>query len=357
MKGQETLSITATTDRFTLWRQILGIARCAPSPHNVQPWRVNLISDDEAELFIDGARTLPKEDHTGAFLLSAMGMFMEAIDLLAAPHEMCLEARMYHSAEWYAEQISRENHTAFIHFAHLRLVPSPHASSPYPPALFLTRRTSRISLQPTPVPESAISALVKLAADWGHRYTHITSATDIEQILDHNIEAVFTDMNAPPYHDEITAWFRFTDRSAKAHKDGLDWRCMNLSRAEFWLSARTPKLLLFPPTRFLLKRRYRKQLGVVPSVGILSGDFFNVENAVHSGRFLLRFWLEVAQLGLYLHPYGNLVTNPEAAAWLEQKTSVPKAWLVFKLGYSDEPALSYRRSLKDILITATDKIL
>jgi hypothetical protein len=346
-----------SADRFPLWQEILGTARYAPSPHNVQPWRVSLISDDEAELFIDGARTLPNEDHTGSFLLSAMGMFLEAISLLAAPHEMSLEVRIPHSAEWYAEQISRRDHTALIRFASLRLVPSAHTSSPYPPSLFLTRRTSRISLQPAPVPESSITALAQLAATWGHQYTHITAGTDIEQILEQNIRAVFNDMNVAPYHDEITSWFRFTDRSAKAHKDGLDWRCMNLSKAEFWLSARTPKLLLFPPTRLLLKRRYRKQLGVVPSVGILSGDFFHIENAVHSGRFLLRFWMEVARLGLYLHPYGNLVTNPQASAWLEQKTGVSKIWLVFKLGFSDEPPLSYRRSVDDILISATDKTL
>jgi hypothetical protein len=41
----------------------------------------------------------------------------------------------------------------------------------------------------------------------------------------------------------------------------------------------------------LFKRRYRKQLGNVLAIGILSGDFFLVENAVESGRFLLRFGL------------------------------------------------------------------
>jgi nitroreductase len=58
------------------WREILEVARRAPSPHNVQPWRVKLVSREDAELFIDGQRTLPKEDLTGSFLLSAMGMFL-----------------------------------------------------------------------------------------------------------------------------------------------------------------------------------------------------------------------------------------------------------------------------------------
>jgi hypothetical protein len=160
-------------------------------------------------------------------------------------------------------------------------------------------------------------------------------------------------MNVPAYHDEIVEWFRFTDRSASRHRDGLDWRCMNLSRVEFWISARMSSLLLFSPARFFLKRRYRGQLGNVPALGILSGDFFLAENAVESGRFLLRFWLEVTRLGLYLHPYGNMVTNPQACAWLENRIGVTKPWLVFKLGYSDAPPKSFRRSLADVLISTT----
>jgi hypothetical protein len=114
------------------------------------------------------------------------------------------------------------------------------------------------------------------------------------------------------------------------------------------------KILLFGPTRFFFKRRYRSQLGQVPAIGILSGDFFNPAHAIDSGRFLLRFWLELTSLGLYPHPYGNLVTNPSAAEWLETRTGVPKAWLVFKIGHSDVPPPSQRRLLDDILVPTTE---
>ena len=335
---------------FATWRRILEVARSAPSPHNVQPWRVRLLSDDEAELFIDGTRTLPNEDHTGSFLLSAMGMFLEAIELVAAQDEMRVEAVIPESATWYAEWIGDRNNKGLILFARLQLIAAPDVSLQVDPALLLARQTSRINLRPAPVPEVAVATLAQLAVDWGHRYTHIEDTLLIEEMLAQNIRAVFADMNVAAYHDEITEWFRFTDRSAEEHKDGLDWRCMNLSRLEFWMSARMAKVLLFPPTAALLKRRYRRQLGNVPAVGILSGDFFNVESAVQSGRFLLRFWLEVTRLGLYLHPYGNMVTNEGAAAWLEGKTGVPKAWLVFKLGFSDAPPRSFRRSVDEIFV-------
>jgi nitroreductase len=332
------------------WREILEVARRAPSPHNVQPWRVKLVSREDAELFIDGQRTLPKEDLTGSFLLSAMGMFLEAVDLLAAALGLRLEFALHESPAWFAARACGEHTPEPIPFAHMRLVASPGRQIEYTAETFLKRRTCRISLHPAPVPEEASAALAALAVRHGQRYRQVSGPEQIERILERNIDAVFHDLNATDYHDEITSWFRFTDAAARAHRDGLDWRCMNVARAEFWLSARLPWLLLFGPARTLLERRYRRQLGTVPAIGLLSGKFFIAENAIESGRFLMRFWLETARLGLYLHPYGNLVTNPEAAAWLRREVKLDDIWLVFKIGYADEPPESYRRPLEAILI-------
>jgi nitroreductase len=342
--------MAADEPSLDVWRDILGIARHAPSPHNVQPWRVRLVSGSEAELFIDGQRTLPKEDYTGSFLLSAMGMFLEAIDLLAAPHQRRLEYELRQTPAWFAEKARGEHTADLIPFAHLRLVAAGSRPIECSTETFLRRRTCRIPLHPTPVPADPATSLSGLAQRHGHVYLQMTDAAQIERVLARNIDAVFHDLNVASYHDEIAEWFRFTDRASRQHRDGLDFRCMNVSRSEFWLSARLSRLLLFPPTRAWLGRRYRRQLGTVPTIGILSGSFFVAENAVDSGRFLLRFWLEATRLGLYLHPYGNLVTNPDAAAWFQREVDLEDIWLVFKIGYADEPPESYRRALDAILV-------
>jgi hypothetical protein len=317
---------------------------------------VRILSAVEAELFIDGTRTLPNEDLTGSFLLSTMGMFLEALDLAAADAGQRLAVDLPSTAAWYVQRICDKNFKGLTRFARLRLVPDANAVPLYAPSLLQVRRTSRLSLRPDTVPQECVDALSQLADAHGHRYTHFNRPNDIEAILAQNILAVFHDMNVPAYHDEIVGWFRFTDRASSRHRDGLDWRCMNLSRFEFWLTARLPQLFLFPPTRVFLKRSYRTQLGTVPAIGMLSGDFFDPERAIDSGRLLLRFWLEITRMGLYLHPYGNLVTNPQAQAWLRDRTGVTKPWLVFKLGYSDAPPKSYRRNLADVLISKTSEL-
>ena len=125
---------------------------------------------------------------------------------------------------------------------------------------------------------------------------------------------------------------------------------MNTSRSAFWLSARLPQLLRMPVTSSILAKVYRSQLGKVPTIGILSGEFWEPESAFTTGRFLMQFWLETAKHDLYIHPYGNMVTNKRASAWLFEETKIPDIWLIFKIGYSDVPPKSYRRSVEEILL-------
>jgi len=64
----------------------------------------------------------------------------------------------------------------------------------------------------------------------------------------------------------------------------------------------------------------------------------------------MHFWLELSKRNLYLHPYGNLVTNKSAAEWARNVIGVPEIWLIFKIGFSDVPPKSYRRSVEEVLV-------
>jgi len=336
---------------MSVWATLLETAIHSPSPHNVQPWRIRIKNDREADLLIDSARTLPKEDPTGSFIILTMGMFIEALALLATERQYRLDYELSHEPEWYADAILQAPEQVFLPFARLRLTPDEASTSlGFDPATFLKRRTSRISLTQQRVPDLAAKALQDLAAEWNQRYEQITDAATIEWMLEQNTRALFHDLNSPDYHDEITSWFRFTDRSSRKHRDGLDYRCMNTSRLTYWLTARFPKMMLIPGLRPLLARKYRTQTGAVPTIGMLAGDFWQPASAIKTGRFLMRFWLETARQNLYIHPYGNLVTNNEAAKAMLAKTNIPDIWLVFKIGYSDEPPKSYRRSVQEILL-------
>ncbi len=335
---------------MSVWRTLLETARYSPSPHNVQPWRLRVLSDDTADLLIEKHRTLPKEDTTGSFIILSMGIFIEALSIVAANSSFKLTFQLYQSPSAFTPERIAKAEGEMLPFAKLTLERGSTGESVYQNALFLTRRTSRISYLPQLLPDEVVEALSELARAWGQTYGQVTEPETIEKILKRNIEAVFEDLNEPPYHDEIVEWFRFTSHSARATRDGLDYRCMNSSRLSFWLAARVPRLMKYPLTRQVLQKVYRRQLGNVPTIGMLAGPFWAPESAFETGRFLLRFWLELAKHDLYIHPYGNLVTNRGAAESCLQLLGVPQIWLIFRIGFSTAPPRSYRRTVEEVLI-------
>lgn len=335
---------------MNIWQAILETAIRAPSPHNVQPWRVKILGETEAELYIDSRRTLPKEDTTGSFIILTMGMFIEALKILAAPRGFNLTYELFHEPDWFAPAILDAREHTLIPFAKLKLTESEVSANEYDEDLFLKRRTSRLHLHDERIPDQAIESLTKIAAEWNQKFATITDAEQIERLMNLNTVAVFEDLNAPDYHDEIVEWFRYSDKQSKARLDGLDYRTMNISRLNLWLSAKTPWLMRLPVAKQILAKVYRSQSGTIPTLGLIAGGFWKPSDAVEAGKFLMRFWLETAAHNLYIHPFGNLVTNRKAAASVEAETNLKDIWLVFKIGFSDEPPKSRRLPVERILV-------
>src|SRR5947209_7059236 len=127
------------------WKILLETAIHAPSPHNVQPWRVRIRNEEEATLYIDSRRTLPKEDTTGSFILLTMGMFIEALSILAAGQRLRLEHEPLHEPSWFLPAMLQATEQTFLPFARMKLKPGDVTEPEYDPALFHERRTSRMS--------------------------------------------------------------------------------------------------------------------------------------------------------------------------------------------------------------------
>lgn len=335
---------------MSVWRTLLETAVHIPSPHNVQPWRVKIINEENAELYIDSTRTLPKEDVTGSFIISTMGMFIEALDILAVRESLKIEYELFHPPEWFAPAILEPRKPWLIPFAKLKLVPEVIMETRYEKNLFFKRRTSRLNLLDKKVPQTALDKLTEIAEKYDQKFVALEDPQQIERLMDMNTDALFEDLNSPDYHDEIAEWFRYTKSQARRHLDGLDARCMNTSPVNFWLVANFPRLLLIPAARQIMAKIYRRGLGQIPTLGVIAGGFWKPSDGIKAGRFLMRFWLETALHDLYIHPYGNLVTNRRIAAEVEKEIGIADIWLVFKIGYSAEPPKSHRLPVEKILV-------
>jgi hypothetical protein len=324
---------------MTIWETILATAVHTPSPHNTQPWRVRILDDRRATLFIERARLLPDEDTTGHFQRCAMGMFLESLRIISANAGFTLRDSLLDGG---AAQ-------PFIPFADLELQ-SGGAPSEYPDELLRKRMTSRLASNGMRMAPEVTAELKQFQPQYGQRYFQIDDPELIEKLVGINIAAVFKDLNSPKYHDEVARWFRSTDAEARATNDGLDYRCMHLKPREMKLMKNLPQVMRWPITRGAFRRIYRGRLGLVTHIGAVSGAFFEDAAALRAGAYLIRFWLELARRDLYIHPFGNLVTNPEAKARVRELTGIDDIWLIFRIGHTAEPPRRHSRSVREVLL-------
>src|SRR5262245_50896891 len=106
------------------WRTLLEAARHAPSPHNVQPWRVRILDASHAELLIERRRTLPKEDPTGSFIVLTMGLFIETLRLVAAHRGRALQDELLQDPSSFTTSNLESLPDAIVPFARLQLTPA-----------------------------------------------------------------------------------------------------------------------------------------------------------------------------------------------------------------------------------------
>jgi len=322
----------------TPWQSILELARHAPSPHNAQPWRVRVLDESRAEVYVDRARTLPEEELTGSSLVLTMGLFVESMRLVAAQRGHRLDDELAAANDSFEAKALDARDEEQVLFARLSLRPS-SSSAPDASELFLARRTSRLPFDADPVGLKEARALTEIASSWGYRYTQSSDPKRIERLFEANERALRRRFRQPGCQGEVTRWIRFSDRDARTRGDGLDARC--LGRQPF---------ALFAEHRLPIFRSNHEGPPRTATMGCLSGPFGPCKESYRAGQFLMQFWLECTRLGLAIQPLASLVNDAEAAKRGALDWRVPGIWFAFRIGRSPEPAKSYRRSVEELLL-------
>jgi hypothetical protein len=326
------------SDPAGLWREAAAYARWAPSPHNIQPWRLRILSETRCEVYCDPRRLLRQTDPTSAFTMMGMAIFVEYLSV-------ALQPRGYRVQAEYTRNPIDYSATRPTLFAVLELRPT-SGDAVVDRDLILTRKTSRLPYDGNPVEDSALQRLVTIAGQSGHRFQSSSDPALVVWTLDLNRFTLFEDLDDPVARGELRQWIRCTDPEAEEHKDGLWAHCLRfpgwLLRAFFdehetwgrgWRADLCGRLLL-------------RGMRGTRTVGWWSGPFEQPDDWISAGRVLGRSWLELTRLGIQLHPFGSVITNPRAYARLTERLTPPsgadRIWMLFRVGRSQVPPRSYR---------------
>lgn len=328
------------------WIELVEYARWCPSIHNLQPHKIKIISETEAELYYDPARLLPVGDPNAIFVTVAMGIFLEHLSIAAAKYKRKVEIT----------EVVAPIHTGVSEprlFAKLKLVFAVEKEA-LDRELMLKRRTSRLHYNGVPLQQETLNKLKKEAEKFEHDFFFSSEQDLVNYVIKLNQETLFEDLGSKADREELDHLFRYTEKEAKEHKDGLWAKCMGfpgfLLKAVFEHSERWRKGLR---KEFLLKH-YKAAFKGTATVCWLGGRFDNTNDWLHAGRMFARSWLLITEENAYIHPFGSLVTNTGAYEKINIKFTHPtdgkKIWMIFRAGYSKEPVRSFRLSTEEILI-------
>jgi hypothetical protein len=325
------------------WQELVDVARWAPSPHNMQPWKVRVTSAAEAELMADPGRLLPETDSDGAFMTVGLGIFVEtlAVAAHACGHEV--------DVELVGEVDPRAARP--VTFARLRLVEGRVADA-LSPRLVLERRTSRVPYDGRPVDPRVVDELGDLAASYGHRLESSSDPALVDWVLELNRDTLFFDLTDEVARREVGAWLRFSAAEAAQRADGFSPAALGfpgpLLRAYFGAAG----AFELPGLRHAIRTLYGRTMRGTRTVGWLAGPWGGRDEWFTSGRMLARLWLTMTRRGVVLHPFGSVITNAVSNAQLQERIAVSDGtlWLLFRAGYSSEPPRSHRLAPAEVLV-------
>lgn len=328
------------------WSEIIEYARWSPSVHNVQPWKIKLLSETEADLYYDSSRLIPGTDPTSALTVMSLAMFIECLSIAASPLGYKIISK--HSGE---EKLISSTEQ-FIFFSKLFLQKTGEKEI-LSPELIRKRKTSRLKYNGKPLEENVIHMLKKSAED--DNYTFKLSGYELtKSIISLNTKTFFLELDNSEALREFVQWMRTSKKEAKEKKDGLTSLCLGISSIIMKAIAYYPHLLKCVFIKPFISVSYNNSMRGTPAIGWLSGKFENINDWVKAGKFLLRFWLLLTKYNGSLHPLMSITFNPtvfeEFNSIVKHNNHLGEIWFIFRIGYSDEPPRSYRIETADILI-------
>ena len=337
--------VPALSEPAGIWREIVDHARWAPSPHNTQPWLVRLRSPQEADLYAPRGRLLPVEDAEGRFQMATQGIFLEALDIAAGKRGLTVEAEpLFPSLGADADERPL--------VARLRLGARAEPAR-FDALLLQRRRTSRTPYDGRPVDEQALAELSAIAAELGHQASFTSDPALVDWVVSLNADTVFYDLDEDDRRTEIGLWTHLSDRAAQARGDGFSPSTLGFPPALVRLFFHRHGVFRPRLVRALARRLYLRSMRGTATVGWIAGPWSTPADCLTGGRMLLRYWLALTAHGLYLHPFGSVITNPTSHARLAERLRVREAereiWLVLRIGSGPEPPRSGRRPLAEVL--------
>jgi len=323
------------------WALIDQLARLAPTPHNTQPFRIRPLDARTAEIVILRERMLPVEDTDNLYVLASFGIFAETLEVAGKHFGLRIHVRPVSSLRPGAI----ESGAGPVLLGHAEIVG--HCATEERRSLLTARRTSRLPYEDRLVSQPILREFAATAAEHGHRFETFDDPAVVQDVLVRNVMALLRNNLKSPELAELRGWIRFGETPEIG--DGLWCEPMNQPPWEMRMALAAPRLFLLPGIARLVRERYLRTQSGTRHVAILRGPFATWPELIEAGRMLMRLWLSMTRHGIYMLPFGSMITNADCNRYLRARFAGNDIWFILRFGYSRKPPPAPR--LESLLLT------
>ncbi|MEZ4224775.1 MAG: hypothetical protein R3B13_27735 [Polyangiaceae bacterium] len=329
----------------------LRYAITAPSAHNTQPWRLELVSAREARLYTDPDRLLPRTDPPARQIHISHGTLLETAVIAASALGLRAEVEVLPEGELSRADFGRKP------TARIRLVDDASAvTDPLFRAVPL-RRSSRLA-HDGPAPTEDEARLIRSAAERpGVKVAVRREGLGPLRALVRRAMAL--EANDAELYGETRKWFRFSADEVRSHRDGLNLETTGADSL--------PARLFLNAENFQSESNRERFLDSFGEVVDSTHAFLALSTAanqmrdwIETGRAYVRCQLRATLAGLHMHPVSQSQQELPTMNALGQELSrmfdvAPpgKVQMLVRLGRTEPPALSPRRALRTMLVASS----
>lgn len=274
--------------------RILAHAALAPSSHNVQPWVVRVAGRRRWTVGADPGRRLPAIDPAGREQLLSIGAFVETVAVAGAALGLATELGRVATSRDEAELLA------------LELVPTSPGDGEDLRRIRL-RRTLRRGYRADAIRPRDLDALVRALG--GATAWFPVGSPGAAWLADAEVEAFRKQTWRDDAQQELSRWFRFSDRDVARHGDGL-----TPASIEAGAMARLYMRHFMDPGT-VLSRSFREAGIELVADQVKQGAGWLVATApdesvaslLDTGRRFARMTLRLRELGLAAHPMSQVL--------------------------------------------------
>ena len=352
--------ITMTTDKGrgaeAPMLQAIAYGSHAPNPHNTQAWKVELLSDVEALLFIDERRLLPATDPQARQIHIGAGCFIETLVVGMSVHGYEAEVEYLPFEPHGFEEIGRRP------VARIALVPN-RATGRDSLAEFIPLRQSNRKPYCGALLRADEATQIRRLSKLEHSELRIIAQPEeMRPLLDIFRRAWKIESTTRRLFEETRIWFRFNESQRQTKRDGLSIAQLGIDGPkrrliEWSLRNGDPKRWFSPLSIRSSLTSYYEGIDSSKGILLLKTDTNEQLDWLEVGRDYTRLALAVTGLGLTSHPLSQVLQeypeNAEIQAEFNELLGIrepAKIQMAVRVGRAERAYVARRRDPQDFLV-------